>query len=308
MHLWILLMTVLPGADPTAEVGQPSTKRIIIHADDAGMSHSVNRGTIDAMEQGCVTSCSIMVPCPWFPEFAEYARANPQRDYGIHLTLNSEWKLYRWRPVANPSEVPSLTDEDGFLWDNVQQVAENARVEEAEIELRAQIERARKFGVPLTHLDTHMGSAFCRPDLARLYVKLSFEYQLPVLVVRPTEQNQLEKQYPEVLKLIAPLESAGMPILEEVYQTYDAGPYKKRKAKYIEILRTAPNGLSEIIIHCGYDNDELRSITSSVEIRDSDRRIFMDPEVIQVIKEEGIKLTTWREETPERSKTTRDSE
>lgn len=288
---WLVMMTLIPTADP--EIA--GKRYVIIHADDAGMSHSVNRGTIEAMDQGVVSSASIMVPCPWFPEFARYARENPDKDYGIHLTLNSEWEWYRWRPVSDPSTVPSLVDEQGYLWDNVTLVAENVKVEDAERELRAQIERAKAFGVPLTHLDTHMGSAFSRPDLARLYVKLSLEYNLPVLVVRPTEHNGIDKEFPEAARLVEPLAAAGMPILDDVFQYYERGSYEDRKAKYVQVLRGLKPGVTEIIIHCGFDDAELRAITSSSGLRDSDRRIFLDPEVRDVLRQENIELLTWRQ-------------
>lgn len=267
---------------------------VIIHADDAGMSHSVNRATIDAMDKGIVSSASIMVPCPWFPEFAKYAKQNPNKDFGIHLCLNSEWEVYRWGPVADRSKVPSLLDEQGYLWDNVDQVAENVKVEEAEIELRAQIDRAIEFGVPLSHLDTHMGAVLSRPDLAKLYVKLGVEYKLPVLFVRPTEANGVAKQYPDAAKMVPLLESQGLPLLTELHQFYDDGSYDNRKEIYLKAMRTLPPGVTQIIIHCGYNDSELQHITGSYHIRDTDRAIFMDPTVIDEVKRLGIEVTTWR--------------
>lgn len=285
----VLLVPLCLCAEETAK------RYVIIHADDAGMSHSVNRATIDTMEQGSVSSVSIMVPCPWFPEFARYAKAHPTGDYGIHLTLNSEWEHYRWGPVADRSKVPSLIDENGYLWDNVQQVAENVKVEEAEIELRSQIDRAIKFGVPLSHLDTHMGAILSRPDLVRLYVKLGVDYDLPVLFVRPSVNNEIAKRYPDAMKLVPALKGKGFPLLDALYQFYDPGTLEERKGIYLKTLRELPLGVSQIIIHCGYDDSELRSITSSVPIRDGDRRIFMDADVRSVIKECGIEVIGWRE-------------
>jgi predicted glycoside hydrolase/deacetylase ChbG (UPF0249 family) len=287
----------------TTVADEPIKKKyLIIHADDAGMSHSVNAATIEGMDNGFVSSASIMVPCPWFSEYAKYCRENPDGDYGIHLTLTSEWDHFRWGPVAPREKVPSLVDKDGYLWDNTDQVKANVKVEEAEIELRAQIERAKQFGVPLSHLDTHMGAVMTRPDLYEMYIKLGLEYDLPVLTLRAEAAKlRLAVAYPQLME-IAPkmsvhLNDKKLPQLDALYQYYDKGEHADRREKYMHMIRSLKPGITQVIIHCGIDNEELKAVTSSSGLRDSDRRTFIDPDVLALIKSEDVEITTWKKLT-----------
>src|SRR5437879_462477 len=142
---------------------QSTDKLLIINGDDAGMCHAANQGTIQCLEQGLMRSSTVMVPYPWFPEIAAYAKEHPDKDFGIHLCHTSEWKKYRWGPVANKDLVPGLLDPEGYLWNDVPDVYSHATPEQALIEARAQIKHAVAAGVDVTHLDSHMGTLQLEP-------------------------------------------------------------------------------------------------------------------------------------------------
>ena len=157
------LFAALSGQSPAPTVAErlghaADARLLILHADDLGMSRSVNRATFEALERGWITSASILVPCPWFPDVVRFAREHPDADLGIHLALNSEWTPYRWGPVSQRAAVPSLLDDAGYLPLTPAEVAEKAKPAAVEVELRAQIEQARDSGIHLTHFDSHMGT------------------------------------------------------------------------------------------------------------------------------------------------------
>src|SRR5260370_19426989 len=138
-------------------LGYPrDAKLLVVHADDLGAAHSINRAAIKALQSGLVSSASIMIPCPWLPEIAAYARAHPEADLGLHLTLTSEWSLYRWSPVLGRERVPSLLDSSGYLYPLESEATAQMDIKEVEAEIRAQIAPARALGIQPTHLDSHM--------------------------------------------------------------------------------------------------------------------------------------------------------
>lgn len=297
----ILSLAMTADGDTLAEkLGYDSDDILLIpHADDVGMSHSVNKATIQALEVGIVTSGSIMVPCPWFPEIAAYCRERPEADLGLHLTLTSEWKYYRWGPVASRDKVPSLLDEDGFLWRSEQQVREHAKPEEVEIELRAQIERAIKFGVKPTHLDTHMGTVFVDPQFFEIYCRLGKEYNIPPMLpsLTPEVIEKIKERGIELSEgMVEILQESGFLFIDRLVTGGGAGrTFEEKKASYHATLRNLEPGVTQIILHLAMDDDEIRNITSNYMSRYNDYRIFTDPETRQLIDELQIKLIGWRD-------------
>ena len=175
--------TTVPEKTLRERLGYPASARLlVIHADDLGMNHSVNRATFEALDKGWVTSASILVPCPWFPEVARWAKQHRNADLGIHLALTSEWTDLRWGPVSGVGRVPSLVDTNGYFPSDTPDVARNARIADVKYELRSQIDRAKNAGIPLTHLDMHMAGMVSSSELFGVYRKLRDEYKLPILL------------------------------------------------------------------------------------------------------------------------------
>src|SRR5712664_772606 len=167
------------------KLGYPrDAKLLIVHADDLGVTHSVNAASTQALESGGVKSASIMVPCPWFPEIADYAKSHPAADFGLHLTLTSERVYYRWGPVAPRDKVLSLVDENGYFHHDWM-AATRIEPKEVEVELRAQIERGYAMGIRPTHLDSHQYRLYDNgKELFEVLLRIAHEKKLPFFVVR----------------------------------------------------------------------------------------------------------------------------
>jgi predicted glycoside hydrolase/deacetylase ChbG (UPF0249 family) len=155
--------------------------RVVLHADDLGMSHGANAAFAELCAFGTITCGSVMAPCPWFAELAAMARDDPSLDVGVHLTLTSEMKGYRWRPLTRPPGAAGLTDGDGFFHPDVATVRARAGREAVEAELRAQIEAALGAGIDVTHLDDHMGAVLA-PEFVATYVRVAADYRLPLVM------------------------------------------------------------------------------------------------------------------------------
>jgi len=272
-------------------LGYPAdTKLLIIHADDLAIAHSEDAASFEALDKGAVTSASIIVPGPWLTEVADYAKAHPDADLGLHLALTSEWKTFRWGPVESKDKVPSLLDPTGALWPLTENVARNAKPQEVEKEYRAQIEHALAAGIRPTHLDTHMGSAFSVPEILAAYVKVAHEYHLPILVPRIPG---------DPLKLSILLNEKDV-LVDSVTIANPSAQPGKWKEFYLDAIKDMKSGLNEIIVHLGHDDAELQAVMvdhpdygSAWRQRDFD--VVSSPEIKKALQDNHIVLIHWRD-------------
>ncbi|UCH34684.1 MAG: polysaccharide deacetylase family protein [Armatimonadota bacterium] len=271
---------------------------LIVHADDVGMCHSTNLGATAAYECGIVSSMSVMMPCPHVGEIADYLREHPETDAGLHLTLTSEWPRYRWGPVAGAANVPGLTDERGRLWQDGDLVLRHAPPDEVEIEIRAQLDRALECGISPTHMDSHMAVLFLSREYFTRYVKVAAEHGLPILAVdMAPERYPDHAPYPaqHLKAVMRTVWNAGLPVIDDVRAETYGWPVEERRAEYIKLLRGLAPGITEVIVHCAADTTEMRTISDDASRWIADGRIMLDPGLRNIIEDEGIILTTWRE-------------
>ena len=280
----------------------PEERVVILHVDDAAMSHSSNLGAIKAMEEGVATSCSIMAPCPWVSEYVHYLERHPDTDAGLHVTLTSEWDEYRWGPVAGKPQVPGLVDPEGCLWPDVPDVVAHASADEVETEIRAQLDRLLTMGFTPTHLDTHMGTVFGTPEYTQRYIQIGIEHHIPVFLPAGhlqfmKETNAIPPEVPmDIMGMVAEdTWSAGLPVLDDAHITGCDWEFEDKLEAYSDVLRRMRPGLMQIIVHATDPTDAFAAITDSGPSRESDLRLMTDPRFSKVIEDERIVLTTWRE-------------
>lgn len=272
------------------------TRALMIHADDVGMCRSVNVASTKALTEGIAASASVMVPCPWFPEIAAWSREHPEADLGLHLTLTSEWKYYRWRPVAPITQVKGLLDDEGFMWRDVQGVVKNAAPEEVEIEIRAQIERARKFGMKPTHVDSHMGALFADKRFFDAYVRVAKEVGIVPMIPGPTPDIILQAaalglNYTQLTKDLA---AKGYVVLDKLTTSLRKTSYEERKAELMRFIRDLKPGVTELIVHLSGDEDEIRHISGSWPTRSIEGRMMLDPEIKACMTEQKVRSIGYR--------------
>jgi predicted glycoside hydrolase/deacetylase ChbG (UPF0249 family) len=272
-------------------LGYPAdSKLLIVHADDLAVAHSVDAASFDALDKNAITSASIMVPCPWLSEVANYAKAHPDADLGLHLTLTSEWRTYRWGPVESKNRVPTLLDPSGYLWPETPAAVSHIKPEEAEREIRTQVEFAVASGIHPTHLDTHMGALFSSPELFAAFVKIAHEYKLPFFAPRlPGDGAKLLSLLQEKDIIVDSVVIANPTIQANAWMSF-----------YIDAIKNMKPGLTEMIVHLGHDDAELQAVMVDhpdygAAWRQRDYDTVTSPEFKKALQENKIILVKWKD-------------
>ena len=295
MFLSALVVFPMPGRaqmqNIAEKLGHPAnSKLLIIHGDDLAVAHSVDVATFRALDEKAISSASIMMTCPWVTEVAAYAKAHPDADLGLHLTLTSEWETYKWGPVAPKDLVPGLLDADGYLYPDNASVTKHATAEEVEREIRAQVELALKMGIHPTHLDMHMGTAAARPDYYAALVKVAHEYKLPFLAVRAHALSDT------ALSMLSDKDI----VLDSVVIFGPQVSPGEWTSTYVKRLAELKPGVHYLIVHLGYDDSELQAVTVNhpdygAAWRERDFHAVMSPEFKKALEDNHIIVIGWKD-------------
>ncbi len=290
-----------PQAGPTLaeRLGYDRQARLlIVHADDLGSSHAVNLATFDALASGQVTSASIMVPCAGLPEVAEYAATHREADLGLHLTLTSGRSPGRWGPVASKADVPSLVDSLGYLFPGPREALSHIDPKQAEIELRAQIRRARVVGLHPTHLDSHEFLLFFRPELFDIYLRVGKEAGVPVLLAKglfSLIRERMAGHAPSYESLVGPDDV----VLGDLITMTPEAASEGWPAFYERELKSLAPGVAEIIVHVGYEREVPPGMRGDEPFgsrwRQREFDFFAGTGFKELLRRHDVKLISWRD-------------
>ncbi len=278
---------------------------MVIHADDIGLCAATVSALDALLSCGLLTSISVMPPAPAFAEAAAYARAHTHVDAGVHLTLTSELKTDRWRPLRDVDAAAGLTDTSGYLPRTAPALATRADPSAVRDEMRAQLLCAMRAGIDVTHLDTHMFTSF-QPQFLPHYLALAGEFHLPALLPRfDVADNGLNLR-------ACGLEGATLAHAARIVAEWEAQPDssliafdrvallplnqpEERVAQAKKVFDAAPAGLTHFLIHPAMDTPELRAVApDGWRARIADYEAFTCDELRRHVRDSGIRLIGYR--------------
>ncbi len=274
----------------------PTDRVAIVHTDDIGMCQATLPAISDLLDFGIVTSAAIMVPCPWFQGAAQYAREHPGVDFGVHLTLNSEWDTYRWGPVSTRDAASGLIDDEGYFFSRTAPTQEKADVTAVRRELDAQLAMAKAAGITPTHADTHM---FClgHPRFFSAYVYAALDAGTFPLAFTPNSQVWRiffgKDVIPEIEEVTHELAERGVPLVDHV-EMMNLETHEDRLEEAKTKFAALQPGITHFLLHPSVDTPELRAIAPDWRCRIADYETFMSQELKDYVREIGVQLIGYK--------------
>ncbi|MBI9050492.1 MAG: polysaccharide deacetylase family protein [Anaerolineaceae bacterium] len=281
------------------KLGYSETDRLVIlHADDVGMCQATITAFADLWDCGGVSSGAVMTPCAWFPALAEYCRAHPDVDMGIHATLNCEYESYRWGALSTLDKQSGLLAADGYMHMRPATTTATTSKEIVSAELTAQISKAQAAGIQISHIDSHMGTIFS-PDYVEDYLDQAIANRVPALMPRVTGVGFEDFGGSKALmKMLTPkldqLDAQGYPLIDGIMMMPLRQPEGQLEIAK-QMLSQIPVGITHFIYHPAVDTPELRAICSNDwSSRVANYETFMNPEIKQFIKDQGIHIIGYK--------------
>ncbi len=271
------------AADRTLASNSRDEYTLLLRVDDIGMNHATNMALRDLAETGIPLSASVMFTCPWYQEAVEILKENPQIAVGVHLTLNAEWKHYRWGPVLGPEAVPSLVNKEGHFYPSTTEFLEqDYKPDEVRRELKAQIERALATGLDIEYIDFHMRTAIATPELEQLVIDLADEYELRMSMY-----------------------------MDENYKTLFDTPIDEKKSDFLDYINNnlKADKINLVVIHAARAHPEMQVLVDLnnpimntengrplvASHRQAELDVLLSPRIQALFKEDKLKLVTYRD-------------
>jgi predicted glycoside hydrolase/deacetylase ChbG (UPF0249 family) len=280
------------------ELGYSDTDRVvIIHADDIGMCQATVMAMDGLWNAGIVSSMAAMAVCPWFPAAAEYSRAHPAADVGLHFTLTCEWESYRWGPVSTRSPASGLIDAEGNFHRTSEPPQRKGTAAAVRSELQAQLKRAQAAGIDLTHVDSHMLTVW-HHNFLPAYFQVPASCGIPSFFVRPDITGAIpfvggKKTAAAAARWSKAMERRGLPLFDHVFiMPLENADDRIGAAK--RALAELPPGLTYFILHPACDTPELRAIAPDWQCRAADYEAFTSRELDGFVKQSGIQVIGWK--------------
>jgi len=275
----------------------PDDRVLILHIDDMGFCHAANAASLACLTEGSATCASILVNGPWFQEAVQMAKANPQLDLGVHLTLTAEYPTYRWPALSSRDPETGLLDADGYLWATREDAVRKVSVAAAEGEMRAQIDGALAAGIDVTHIDTHMGSVV-HPKFLGSYLRLAHEYGVPAFLPRIT-RDRLQAlgegdMADELLQVLAMIDTDQVPTLDDII-IETLVPMTSKHDFYRDLIKGVQPGLTHLLFHPAVAGAELEAIADTHASRHADYEAFLDRSLRDFAESLGIHLVGYRD-------------